>query len=258
MVKLEHNLCPRTTQAAVVQPLSGSMESWRLQIPPGPAGIYRLAQMDDYSVLPRRSLPWTPPLRMQLQARVSAGDLPGTWGFGFWNDPFSLSIGLGGMSRRFPALPEAVWYFHASPPNYLSFQDDLPAQGLLAATFASTRLPTWLLAIGALGLPLVLLPSLGRLLRRFVRRYVRQDSTQFILDPILWHAYDLYWSEEEVVFSVDGERMYSTPVIPGNPLGLVLWIDNQYAAWSPDGRMRVGFLPCDNPAWLEIREFSLE
>ena len=228
-----------------------------MQIPAGPAGTYRLAQLDDYTVLPRRSLPWKPPLRMQLRARLSAGDLPGTWGFGLWNDPFSLSIGLGGMSRRFPALPQAAWFFYASPLNYLSFQDDLPGHGLLAATFASVKFPAWLLALGSLGLPLTLLPPLGRRLRRFTCRFVRQGASQLVLDPVDWHTYELDWTQAEVVFCVDGERVFSTSVVPGSPLGLVLWIDNQYAAWSPDGRLRYGFLPCGDQAWLEIREFRL-
>ncbi len=114
---------------------------WRLSLPPGPAGQYRWAQLDDYIPLPRRRFLWTPPVRLSLEARVSAPGLPGTWGFGFWNDPFQASLGLGGTARRLPALPNAAWFFYASPPNFLAFRDDLPAQGLLAATFRLPLLP---------------------------------------------------------------------------------------------------------------------
>ena len=258
MVKPPQSLRTRTTQNAAIQPLKGLSGSWRLQIPAGHAGVYRLAQLDDYTALPRRRLPWNPPLRLQLQARVSSSSLPGTWGFGLWNDPFSLSLGLGGMSRRFPALPQAIWFFYASPPNYLSFRDDLPAQGLLAATFASARLPTGLLAAGSLVLPFAWLPPVGRLLRRIVPRFVRQAGVQMNLDPVDWHAYEMEWGEAEAVFRLDGRLVYSTRVLPASPLGLVLWIDNQYAAWTPDGRLRFGFLAYEEPAWLEITGFELD
>jgi len=50
---------------------------------------------------------------------------------------------------------------------------------------------------------------------------------------------------------VDGAEILRTPLAPRGPLGLVLWIDNQYAAWRPDGRLGFGTLA--NPAaWLEI------
>jgi hypothetical protein len=259
MSKRQHHLKPRQTRSASVQPLDGETlgQGWRLEIPAGPAGIYRLAQLDDYASLPRHRLPWRAPLRVSLRARLSANDLPGTWGFGLWNDPFGFSIGLGGMSRRFPTLPNAAWFFYASPPNYLSFRDDLPAQGLLAATFASPNIHSGLLALGSLGLPLALAPFLGRLLRRFTRSFIRQGAVQLALDPMEWHQYSLDWGEAGVVFSLDGERAYSTPVNPGAPLGLVLWIDNQYAAWPPDGRLRYGFLPNPQPAWMEIAAFGL-
>lgn len=251
---------PRVTPTAFVQPLDAADPgtSWRLEIPVGPRRSYRLAQLDDYQGLARRNLLWKPPLQVYLRARLSANDLPGTWGFGLWNDPFSFSIGLGGMSRRFPALPNAAWFFYASPPNYLSFRDDLPAHGFLAATFASPKYPAWLLALGSLGLPLALVPPMGRLIRRSVRTVVRQDAVRLALKPVEWHDYGLIWRESDVVFSINGEQVYTTQVTPAAPLGLVLWIDNQYAAWTPDGRLRYGFLANHQPAWLEIADFSLD
>src|SRR5438093_12491321 len=49
---------------------------------------YADAQIDDYPGLPRGRFPWRPPLRLTVEARVSAS-LAGTAGFGFWNNPFS-------------------------------------------------------------------------------------------------------------------------------------------------------------------------
>jgi hypothetical protein len=249
-------LQPRRTPGAEVYTVNG--ESWRFVIPAGTGGVYRLAQLDDYTSLPRRRLPWNPPLHLHLRARASDQEIPGTWGFGLWNDPFSLSFGLGGVSRRLPALPNAAWFFYASPPNYLSFRDDLPAQGLMAATFAASTLPTWLLAPGALGLPLALIPWIGRAARSAARRFVHQSAAQLELDLTEWHTYRLSWVRSAVRFYVDSELASTTSVSPTGPLGLVLWIDNQYAAWTPDGRLCYGLLPNVEPAWLEIADFWVE
>jgi hypothetical protein len=42
------------------------------------------------------------------------------------------------------------------------------------------------------------------------------------------------------------------------PLGLVIWIDNQYAAWRPDGTLRMGVLANPHPAWMEISELEVK
>ena len=236
-------------------------ESWRLEVPAGASGKYRLAQVDDYSGISRRNFPWRPPLTMSLRARASDETIPGTWGFGLWNDPFSLSLGLGGGTRRIPALPNAAWFFHASPPNYLSLRDDLPAQGFLAATFRSANLPGPLLALAAPGLPLMALPPAARLLRRVARRVIRQDAAQIDDLPhfaeIEWHAYGINWLPDGVTFTVDGKPVLVTPVSPRGPLALVLWIDNQYAAFTPNGHLTYGSLKSPQPAWIELDEIRL-
>ena len=60
---------------------------WLLQTPAGAAGNYRLAQLDNYANLSREGFPHKQPASLSLRCRVSCADLPGTWGFGFWNDP---------------------------------------------------------------------------------------------------------------------------------------------------------------------------
>ena len=130
----------------------------RLTILEGPGNRYRVAQLDDYAARTRSEFRWVPPIELRVTARVSERDLPGTWGFGWWNDPFSLQLGLGGTTRRLPALPNAAWVFCAAPPNYLALSDDHPAQGLLAATFSSPRLPAILLALGLPAAPLLMWP----------------------------------------------------------------------------------------------------
>jgi hypothetical protein len=231
--------------------------AWRLAIPAGAKGRYRLAQLDDYRSLPRRKFPWRPPLTLSLRARASAADLPGTWGFGLWNDPFSVSLGLGGMARRFPALPNAAWFFYASPPNYLSFRNDLPAQGFLAATFRAAPIPAALLALGSPLGALLALPLAAGLARAALRLAVRQAAALVQTDVTAWHTYRLDWNANQVRLHVDDKPVLETPVSPHGPLSLVLWIDNQYAALPPGGRLAYGALPNPQPAWLELDEFLI-
>jgi hypothetical protein len=249
--ELEPNLTPGS-QVVEAQP-----GVWRLEIPAGHKGHYRLAQLDDYRALARRQFHWRPPLRLELNGRASAQDLPGTWGFGLWNDPFSLSIGLGGAAQRFPALPDAAWFFYASPPNYLSFRNDLPAQGFLAATFQAMSIPTPLLALGSPLAALLALPLAAQLGRSLLRRVVRQDAALISTDVTAWHKYTLDWEMKRVVLQVDDQVILETSVSPCGPLSLVLWIDNQYAALPPRGRLRYGFLSNPTPAWIELAEIKL-
>jgi hypothetical protein len=231
---------------------------WRLQISPGSAGSYRIAQLDDYTGKPRSNFAWQPPCSLEVKARSSNLEaIPGTWGFGFWNDPFSMSLGLGGGTRRFPCLPNAAWFFIASHPNYLSFRDDLPARGALAATFRSPHMPTLVLASGGLFLPLLAIPSLGRASRRLARRFIEQDAIPLNINLAEQHLYRIDWQEDEVRFLVDGEIVLQTNVSPISPLGLVIWIDNQFASLPPDGRLRFGTLASAVEAWIEITALSV-
>lgn len=258
-MKMSGNMVPAlkvktTPGSSAAQDSSGV---WRLQIPAGPRSPYRLAQLDDYTHLSRDAFPWQTPCSLSLQARASSSDiLPGTWGFGFWNDPFSLSLGLGG-SRRIPALPNTAWFFFASPPNYLSLRDDLPAQGSLAMTFRSPSWPATLLAPAGLMLPLAAIPAFARILRRTARRSIHQDTTQLQIDQSDWHSFQIDCKDDSATFLIDGEPVLQTPVTPLGPLGLVLWIDNQYAALPPDGRLRYGTLENPETAWIEIKHLVL-
>lgn len=230
---------------------------WRLSIPDGAHGAYRLAQLDDYSPLPRGSFHWQAPFSLSLRARASSAAIPGTWGFGLWNDPFSMGVLGGGGKARLPALPNTAWFFFAAPPNHLSLRDDLPAQGWLAATFRSPRWPPALLALGALALPLLLIPPAARALRRLARRVVRQDAVALACDPSDWHAYSLEWEEDEVCFRVDGGEVLRSRVAPLGRLGLVLWVDNQYMSIPPSGRIRYGTLATQVETWIEIRDLAI-
>jgi len=252
---LKPDLQPRVASEGTIEAIGEG--AWRLSIPAGPAGNYRLAQLDDYSHLHRAAFDWLPPFGLTLRARVSHADLPGTWGFGLWNDPFNARMGLGGTRHQFLALPNAAWFFWASPPNYLAVHDNHPTQGFLAATFSSHAIPPAMLALSAPLLPFLAWPSTARMLRHMARGFVRDDAAQLALDPTAWHTYELAWQREKVSFTVDGTPVAETAVAPHGRMGLVLWIDNQYAAFPPHGRLRFGRLPNPEPAWLELADIAV-
>jgi len=249
------DLHPRTTPGSQVSQNEAGI--WRLSIPAGETGRYHWAQLDDYLHRPRRAFAWRPPLALELRARASGLDLPGTWGFGFWNDPFNASFGLGGAARRLPALPNAAWFFHASPPNHLTLRDDHPASGFLAALFSASKVPPLLFVPALPFLPLLAWPAAARWLRLAARTLVDEDSAALEVDVSAWHAYRLELRPAGVAFFVDGALAFESIVAPRPPLGLLIWIDNQFAAFPPNGRLRVGSLATSSDAWLEIDGLSI-
>jgi hypothetical protein len=245
---------PRTSPAASVTSTPGG--GFVLQLPAGDSRAFRLAQLDDYVELPRRSFRWDSPVSLSLRARLSAQSYAGTWGFGLWNDPFTLSLGVRGTARRLPALPNAAWFFFASEPNHLALRDDRPGGGFLAATFSSARVPAPLLAPGLLALPLLAWEPSSRWLRHLAARFVGGDSKRLEADPSDWLEYRLRWGPVHVGFDVGGEPVFETDVAPRGPLGLVIWMDNQFAAWRPDGSAASGLL-AGTPATLEIEDLQV-
>jgi hypothetical protein len=230
----------------------------RLELPPMPAQRYANAQLDNYHAgqrgfLGRLRLPSRPPLRLSLRARASHADPRGTLGFGFWNEPFTLSGGV-------LSAPNALWFFYASPPSDMALVPGVPGWGWKASSLHTGRWPGWLIAPGALAAAaLMQLPGLGRplmgLARRFLRAYESPLNGVSLAD---WHAYQLDWLPSEAVFYVDGQLRLRTPAPPAGPLGFVLWVDNQYAIASNDGRFGFGKCPTTEPQWLEIEALRLE
>jgi hypothetical protein len=244
------NLQVRTAHGGTVEEIEPG--HWRLSMPAGPDSQYRWAQLDDYMPLSRRQFAWQPPFELHLQARVSRSDVQGTWGFGFWNDPFSMSFAIRGAGKRLPALPNAAWFFYGSRHNYLSLRNDRPANGLLAAVFRSSRIPSPLLALGLPALPLMALAPTARLLRRLARLLVKDDALRPDIDVTAWHAYRMQVGLNRARFSIDDRVVFEPSISPHGPQGLVIWIDNQFAAIPPSGKVRFGTLPTPEPAWLEV------
>jgi hypothetical protein len=231
--------------------------STKLCIPPTPSG-YANAQIDDYRSLPRGKFPWRPPLCLSLKARASHTHPLGTLGFGFWNDPFSFSIGQGGATRKLPTAPKALWFFFGSQPNNLPLASNVPGHGWKAASLDSINLPPLLLApLAACAFILSKVP----ILRGWVMRKALQQITAFesLLAPLFndWHSYSLTWLSGEATFEVDGEIVLHAPDVPTGPLGFVAWIDNQYAIATPEDGLYFGVLSLEEAQWLEISDLQI-
>jgi len=288
----------RHTLAARVEEISRDTAHYLLSIPAGKEDQYRLAQLDDYAQLSRRDFRLRSPITLSLSARTSSNSIPGTWGFGLWNDPFGMSLGFGGNPFHLPALPNAVWFFGASEESFLSFRDNprperseaqskgglqnnsrfhnsnsatnhaptasgttnapLSAQrgimgnGFLAQTFRSPRFHPWLVLAG------LTLPFSRRTARRFMGKVIADEGVRLDVDASQWHRYRLDWRETSASFKVDHTLVFESQVSPHPPLGLVIWIDNQFAAFTPEGKIRFGVLKNPEPAWLEVKDMELE
>lgn len=229
-------------------------ERYQLLIPESHQARYHLAQLDDYMHLTRRQFPHKPPLSLQLEARVFPSDeVHGTWGFGFWNDPFSLGFGAGGMSRLMPVLPNAVWFFYGSEENYLSLRNDQPGAGFHVKSLRSQRLPSILSLLALPALPFLLWRTSTRCLRRLSRALVKEDSKSLEVNTGVWHTYAFEWKKERLIFWVDDREVYQTGVSPQGRMGLVIWIDNQYFRFDPQGKIGFGYLQTPTEHRLLVR-----
>lgn len=224
------------------------------------AGQYSDAQLDDYHADPKglgnpsglkRKWPWRPPLRMSVRARASHSELVGTAGFGFWNDPFTLSGGV-------TALPEAIWFFYASPPSDLALVPGAPGRGWKAAivntTFTSALFSS---APTALAILWVRLRG-GTIAAQWVQRISGAHEALLSFDWTQWHTYELEWQREAAMFWVDGTVVLSAPHPPAGPLGFVTWVDNQFAVATPRGEFRFGALDAPGEQWLELDWVQIE
>lgn len=221
-------------------------------------GDYADAQLDDHRHSPRPGFPHRPPFRLSLRARTSVSQPLGTFGFGLWNDPFSFSLGQGGAARRLPAAPQALWFFYASPPSDIALDPGLPGWGWKASALRSRRVPPLLLApLAAAGVVVGGVPILRRALFAQAKRFYRAEETLLFEDPRFWHRYEIDWRPDMAEFRVDGRLVLSTSCTPVPPLGLILWIDNQFAAASPSRGFGFGVLDLIAEQWLEIAELEV-
>ncbi|HUS70497.1 MAG TPA: hypothetical protein VM075_06960 [Anaerolineae bacterium] len=216
---------------------------------------YTNAQIDDYQGLPRGRFPWRPPLTITVRARFSheAGVLSGTAGFGFWNDPFMMT------GRRLPTLPRVIWFFYASPPSNMKLDLHTPGHGWKAATLDAALMRFLLLMPTApLAIPLMNVKKLYRFLWPMAQRALGASEAALEISMTEWHTYVIEWGVERACFSVDGQPVLESECSPQGPLGLVMWLDNQYAVVTPWGRFGYGLLDSSERQWMEVDSLSIE
>jgi hypothetical protein len=233
----------------------------RMEMAEAQAGRYTDAQLDDYGNLPRAQFPWRPPLRMEVEARSSlpaatlestleSAVLRGTAGFGFWNYPFSVRGDI-------LMLPEAVWFFYASPPSNMALVPGVPGWGWKAQVVHTMR-PGALLATVpmALSVPLALLTGEQRPAQRWMQRLSGAHEALLAVEMTAWQRYTLEWHAHEAVFHVNGELVLRAPNPPTRALGFVVWLDNQFAIATPRGVLRFGTLSSGSQ-WFEMKNLTI-
>ena len=235
----------------------------RMEFASAQVGKYTDAQVDDYDGLTRSAFPWKPPLRMEVRARSShpaasatstvesTNILRGTAGFGFWNYPFSVRGDV-------LMLPEATWFFYASPPSNMALVPHIPGWGWKAQVVHSMRLETL-----ASSVPMGITAAWARLsgetrpAQRWMQKLTGAHEALLTVEMNAWHTYVLEWRHAEALFLVDGQQVLRAPQPPTRPLGFIAWLDNQYAVATPRGSFRLGTVASE-PQWFEIDSVRIE
>ena len=243
--------CQQTVGSGAVKVLKGMLQ---LATATTTATAYSNAQLDDYQNLHRRDFRWQPPLTLTVRARFShsAGQLRGTAGFGFWNDPFMMT------DARHPTLPRAIWFFYSSPPSNMSLALDVPGHGWKAATIDAWRLPFFLLAPTApIAMPLMRIRRLYRALWPLAQRAIGVSEKLIDVEMTEWHTYKIEWGVKTARFTVDETLMLACTTPPRGPLGLVIWLDNQAMVVTPWGQFRHVLVASSTPQWMEVAEVQV-
>jgi hypothetical protein len=209
------------------------------------------AEIDDHRAVPRSRLLWSLPLRMSVRARMShrAGEMLGTAGFGFWNDPFDW---VGNVQ----VPPNALWFFYASPQSDMTFVRDVRGHGWKAAMLNAGRADKLTMALGNF---VFRLPGMSKLV--FNLAQTRIDAVEQVLDEVdltAWHEYRIDWGKDEARFFVDGAEVCIAPNPPQVPLGFVAWVDNNAAVMGPGREFDFRRIAVPQRQWMELRLVRLE
>jgi hypothetical protein len=87
---------------------------------------------------------------------------------------------------------------------------------------------------------------------------IAEESVQLGVDVTQWNYYGLNWRTNKVEFFINSEPVFVSHTSPAGPLGLVIWLDNQYASFTPSGEIKTGVIKSSSQAWLEIEGLKLE
>lgn len=223
----------------------------RLSIEGAVAGELSDAEIDDHRTAPRWNLHWTPPLTLTIRARFShpAGEMIGTAGFGFWNDPFD-------WSGNVQAPPNAIWFFYASPASDMAFVRGLRGHGWRAAFLNGGTADALSMAVGN---ALFKMPGMDKLI--FAAAEKRMGAAEVLLDDIdmtEWHEYKIEWRPAEAVFSVDGQERCRAKNPPTVPLGFVAWVDNNATTMGPGKEFSFQRVAVPMREWMEVSYIKIE
>ena len=244
---VDHGVNPHFTRIEVGHAwIERSPGGVRLVLDGAVEGLLSDAEINDLHARSRADLLWRPPVRLEVRARFShpSGQLLGTAGFGFWNNPFHPDGSLA-------AAPNAVWFFYASPPAVMPFTPGGAPHGWKAAVLDGGQMPEFLIALGN---TLLQLPGLNRLLYRLARS-TRLKAGEVLLEGVdmtAWHLYAIEWEQKAVSLSVDGQRVLHMPVSPCGPLGFVTWMDNNCVSEQAGGNLAWRHLAVSKRQWMEL------
>jgi hypothetical protein len=209
------------------------------------------AEIDDHRTAPRKFLAWSPPVRMTVRARMShrAGEMLGTAGFGFWNDPFDW---VGNVE----APPNALWFFYASPQSDMAFVPEVAGNGWKAAMLNGGRADPLTMAVGNF---VFRLPGMSKVVMNLAQ--TRLNAGERVLGNVAmneWHEYQIDWSREAAVFFVDGREVLRVARPPTVPLGFVAWVDNNAAVMGPGRAFDFQRIAVPQRQWMELSYIRLE
>jgi len=66
------------------------------------------------------------------------------------------------------------------------------------------------------------------------------------------------WQSDILIFSIDDSVVFQTFICTREPIGVVIWLDNQYAAWTPDGKISLGTLLNKTSTWIEVTDIEID
>jgi hypothetical protein len=120
----------------------------------------------------------------------------------------------------------------------------------LAQTFRSPKFHPLLIPAG------LALPFSRKVTRKLLGKVIDEDGIRLTVDPTQWHSYQIEWSPNRVAFQVDHVQVLESSVSPHPPLGVIIWIDNQFAAFTPEGKLSAGVLSNED-SWIEVEELVI-
>lgn len=209
------------------------------------------AEIGDYRAVSKAKLPWAPPVRMTVRARMShrAGEMLGTAGFGFWNDPFDW---IGNVQ----VPPNALWFFYASPQSDMAFAPNVRGNGWKGATLNGGRADGLTMTIGNF---LFRLPGMSQLVFRLAQ--TRIAAHERVLDDVAltdWHTYRIDWLPREAIFFVDDVEVFRAPNPPTVPMGFVAWVDNNCTTMGLGREFSFTRLSIQQRQWMELGRVCVE